>query len=86
MELNPIRRWRAPNEKQSILFQMEKNPVANHISIVTARNKLLGFVNGEVLKGIDSKIGEHFEGIGTLNIDIHHMVRLIIKNACLTPG
>jgi hypothetical protein len=46
---------------------MEKNSVANYISIVTARHELLGFVNGEILETIDSEVGEHVEGIGTLD-------------------
>jgi len=86
MELNPIGGWCAPDKNQFILLQMKKNPITNHIAIVTARDELLGFINGEVLETIDGKMGEHFEGIATLNKYIHHMVRLIEKHACLPPG
>ncbi len=86
MKSNPVGSWCPPHEKQSILLQMEKNSIANHIAIVATRHKMLGFVNGEVLETIDRQIGEQFEGIGTLNIYIHHMVRLIVKNASLPPG
>jgi hypothetical protein len=86
MELNPVRGWGAPDKDQFVLRQMKKNPIPNHIAIVTARDELFGFVYGEIVEAVDSKIGEHFEGIGALNKYIHHVMRLVEKNAGLPPG
>ena len=39
----------------------------------------------EIRKGINGKIGDHLERIRTFNVDIHHVVRLIEKNAGFPP-
>src|SRR5712671_6287577 len=42
--LNPVVHGGPPDEKQLILVEVEENPVADHVSVVTARDKLLRFI------------------------------------------
>jgi hypothetical protein len=65
---------------------MKQNAVANHIAVVAAWNELLGFTGGEFGKTVDRKMREQLESVGPLQILLHHVMRLIEKNAGLPPG
>src|SRR5699024_749215 len=78
-------RWNA-NRAVLIVVQMEENVVSDDVAVIVHRNKLLGLINGEILHRVDSKIFEHAQGIWAFEIEIDHMIRLIINNGCCAPG
>jgi hypothetical protein len=86
MILNPIVSGRAPDETDSIFIQEKENSVTDHISIVITGDKLLGFIDLKVLKGIYAKGREQFDDIRARDRKIRHMVGLIEKSAGLHPG
>jgi hypothetical protein len=59
MELNPVCRRGAADKYELVLFQMEQNSISNDKSIVAAGNKLFGFIDAEIRKGIDRKLRDH---------------------------
>src|SRR5215210_4984270 len=77
---------RPPNEVEPILVQIEENRITDHVSIMIACDKLLGFVNFEVLEAVYAEIGEQPECVRTFDIEIRHMKRLFEENAGLPPG
>src|SRR5687768_16531944 len=56
------------------------------MSIIIACDKLLGFVDFEVLEVVYAEIGEQPECVRTFDIEIRHMKRLIEEDACLPPS
>ena len=56
------------------------------MSTVVARDKLLSLIDFKILETIDSEIGEYLQRIGTLHIQIRHVVGLIEKRAGFPPG
>ncbi len=85
MEFDPVRGRRAPDEYVLVLGKMKQDAVADDMSAVAARNKLLGFVDGEILERVDGEMGQHLLGVGALDVDIHHVVRLVEEHAGLLP-
>ena len=51
-----------------------------------AGNELLDLVDGEILEGVDAEVGEQFDDIRALEIDVRHVVRLIEQGGGLAPG
>src|SRR5215208_3621487 len=84
--LHPVMSGGPPDEIELILVQVEENRITDHVSIMIASDKLLGFVNFEVLEVVYAEIGEQPECIRTFDIEIRHMKRLFEENACLPPG
>ena len=84
--LHPVVSGRTPDEIEFILVQIKENRIANHVSIMIAGDKLLGLIDLEILEAIDTQIGEQFERIGTLDIEIGHVVGLVEKSAGFPPG
>src|SRR6267378_7953685 len=84
--LNPVVHGGPADEKQFIRVEVKENPVADHESLVTGRNKLLGFIDGKILNAIDTRCGEQFERVRSLYPHIGHMVGLVEKNAGFLPG
>jgi hypothetical protein len=76
---------RTPDEVEFIFVEIKEDRVTNHIAIMVTRNELLGLIDFEVFKAIDSEIGEQFEGVRTLYIQIGHMVGLVEKSAGFLP-
>ena len=58
MVLNPVVHGGPADENKFVLVHMKENPVADYISIVITRNKLLGFIDREIRKTIDPGGGE----------------------------
>ncbi len=85
MEFNPVGRWRTSDENEFIFLQMEKNPVTYDIAVVTAWHILFSLVERKICKTVDGCMREQLNRIGTFDINIHHMVRLVEKNASLPP-
>ena len=75
MKLDPVGRRRAPHKNQPVLFEVEENAVADHVAAVAAGNELLGSVDRELREAVDRKMGEHLDGIGAFNVDVHHVMR-----------
>src|SRR5215203_4275651 len=75
-----------PDEIEPILVQIEENRITEHVSIMIACDKLLGFVNFKSLEVVYAEIGEQPECIRTFDIEIRHMKRLLEENAGLPPG
>src|ERR1700733_6137568 len=86
VKLNPIRGWSASDKSELILLEAKQNAVANHIAVVAAWNELLGPAGGEVGKTVEGEMRQQLERVGPLHVLLHHMVRLIEKNAGLPPG
>ena len=84
--LNPIGRGRAAYEIKAHFVQIEKDGVADHISVRRACDKLLGLIDFKVLKGIDSQFRKQFERVRPFNVEVGHVVGLVEKSAGFTPG
>jgi hypothetical protein len=83
--LHPIVSGRTPDEVESIFIEVKENRVTNDVAAMVARNKLLGLIDFEVFEAIDSEIGEQFEGVRTLHVEIGHVVRLVEKRTGFLP-
>ena len=86
MKLDPVGSGRTPDEHVFALVQMEEDAVADHVTIITAGDKLLGLVVRKVLERIDGEVGKQFDAIRAFNENIHHVVGLVEKDAGLSPG
>jgi hypothetical protein len=86
MILDPVVSGRTPDETKSIFFQIEENRITDHISIMIAGDKLLGFIDFEIFEAVYAEIREQSECIRALNVKIRHVVTLFEKNAGLPPG
>jgi hypothetical protein len=53
---------------------------------VVAGYELLSLIDAKVLEGVDAEIGENFERVGALDVQIRHVMRLIEQCAGLAPG
>ena len=49
--------WRAAHQIELIFVQIKKDSIADHISIMVTRNKLLGLIDFEILVAVDAEIG-----------------------------
>src|SRR5262249_31408512 len=54
MVLHPVVDRGSAHEKEFILIQVEENGVADHVSVVVASDKLLRFIDSEILKSVDA--------------------------------
>ena len=86
MILHPIRGGRTADQIELVLVQIKEDGVADDVAIVIAGDKLLGLIDFEILEGIYAEIGEHLERIGTLHIQIRHVVGLVEQRAGFAPG
>ena len=85
VELNPVRRRRAPDEQQAVLGQVEQNAVADDVAVIRARNELLGAIDGEALEAVGRQIREQLQGIRALDVLLDHVVRLVEQDAGVSP-
>jgi hypothetical protein len=65
---------------------VEENAVADDVAVVADRNILLGAIDGEILEGVDGRVGAELYGVGTLDVDVTHVVRLVEQDGGLAPG
>src|SRR5215207_1333285 len=84
--MHPVMSGRSSNKIDLILVQIEENRITDHVSIMIACDKLLGFVDFKVLEVVYAEIGEQLECVRTFDIEIRHMKRLFEENAGLPPG
>src|SRR5215203_2825272 len=84
--MHPVMSGGPPDKIEPIFVQIEENRITDHVSIMIACDKLLGFVNFEVLEVVYAEIGEQLECVRTFDIEIRHMKRLFEENAGLPPG
>ena len=84
--LHPVRGGRTSDQVEFVLVQIKQDGVADHVTVGIAGDELLGLVDLEILEAVDAEIGEHLERVGTFDIQIRHVVRLIEKRAGLAPG
>src|SRR5262245_27720430 len=83
--LHPIGGGRASYEIEFVFVEVKENCITNNESLFVARNKLLRLVDFESFEAVDTKFREQCERIGTFNVKIRHMVRLVKKRTGLTP-
>jgi hypothetical protein len=83
--LNPIVNRRTANQVENIRFQAEQNDIPDDVPLVIAGDELLGLVRAEVLKRVDSEVGQQFQRIRTLHVHVGHVIRLVKQNAGLLP-
>jgi hypothetical protein len=84
--LHPIGGGRPPDKIEPVLAQIEKNGIANDISLGIARDKLLGLMDLEIPETVHRKVRQQSQSIGALHVEVRHMVRLIEQRAGLAPG
>ncbi len=84
--LDPVVCRRAPDETEQIVVEVEENGIADDIAVVVAGDELLGLVDGKIVKAIDGKIRQQPERVGSLDVEIRHVVRLVEETGCLAPG
>src|SRR5262245_66085956 len=85
MEFNPRRCRGAANKSHLVLFQRKENPVADDVAIVVAWSELFRPVEREIRKAIESEMGHQFDGVWSLDIEVHHVMREIEHDAALSP-
>ena len=86
VKLDPVRYGRNADKDKAVLFQVKENAIADDIAVVAARSKLLGAIDGEIGEAVCGQMREQFEGVGTLDIQVGHVMILIEKNGGLAPG
>ena len=56
------------------------------VAVVVDRDELLGHVDREVRDAVDREVADQLEGVGTLDVEVGHVVRLIEQHGRATPG
>jgi hypothetical protein len=64
---DPVRRRSAAHEDEFIRFQVEKDPVADHLTVVVAWHELLGPVDVKSLEAIDGQVRQQLARVGTFD-------------------
>ena len=86
MVLDPVVRGRPTDEIEGILGEKEQDRIADHVTVVVAGDELLGLVDGEVPDRVDAEVRQQLERIGTLDVHIGHVVRLVEQHGGFLPG
>ena len=84
--LDPVVCRRAPDETEQLVVEVEENGIADDMAVVVAGDELLGLVDGKIVKAVDGKVREQSERVGSLDVEIRHVVRLVEETRCLAPG
>jgi hypothetical protein len=85
VELNPVRRRRAPDEQQAVLSQMEQDSVADDVAVIRAGDELLGAIDREGLEAVGGQMREQLQGVWALDELLDHMMRLVEQDAGISP-
>src|SRR5678815_3918610 len=75
--LHPVVNRGPADEQQTILREMKEDGVADDVSVVVASNELLGLVDGEIRKRVDTSRRQQLEGVGAINKHVGHVVGLV---------
>ena len=86
MILNPVVRGRPPDQIEGILRKMKKDGISDHVAVVVAGDELLGLVDGKVPDAVDAEVRQQLECLGTLDVHVGHVVRLVEQHGGLLPG
>src|SRR5215469_320227 len=86
LELKPIRGGGAADEFELVFLQVKENAIAYDKAVVAAGDELLGAVDGKLREAVDREMGEHLQSVRTLDINFHHMVGLVEKDASFASG
>ncbi len=85
MKLDPVCGGRSANKQQLVFGQVEQDAVTDDVAVITARNHLLRFVDLETFKRVEAKMFDHFQRVGAFDINVHHVMSLIEKDAGFLP-
>jgi hypothetical protein len=69
-----------------VLCLAEEDAVADHVAAGGGWHVLLGLVDLELGHGVDRRVGDQLDGIGTLQEHVVHVVGLIVEHRGVTPG
>ncbi len=86
MELDPLDRRRAADQREVVLGEVEQDHVADHVAVRGHRHELLGLVDREVLEAVDRQVLEQREGVGSAHVELDHVVALVEQHRGLGPG
>ena len=85
LEFDPVGRGCASHINQLVLRQMEQNAVADDEPVVIAGCKVFRTINGELGEWVERQVRNHFESVGPLDVNVHHVMRLVKKHRALSP-
>ena len=86
VELDPIGGGRASHQVEFVFAEVEQDGVTDDVAVGGAANELLGLVDLEIFEAVDAEVGEYFQGVGSFDVQIGHVVRLIEQRAAVAPG
>ena len=84
--MHPVDRGRNADGLILILVEMEQDIVADDVSFVVHGHELLGHVDREMLDAVDREIADQLQRIGAFDVQVHHVVALVVKNRRAAPG
>src|SRR5699024_10708093 len=86
MVVHPIDGRRDTNGTVFFIIKVEQNVIPDDIAIVIYSNELLGLINREVFHRVDGQILDQTQGIRVFEIEIDHVMRLIVDDRGTAPG
>jgi hypothetical protein len=86
LKLDPVDGGGAPDKQQFVLVQIEENAVPDHVAVITAGHHLLGLAGPEIGEAVDRTERHKALGVGSLDGQFRHVVRLVKQHRAVAPG
>ena len=83
--LEPVDARRDADRLELVLLVPEEDVVPDQLAIRVDRDVLLGRVHRKVLDAVYGRVADELERIGTLDVEVSHVVGLIEKDRTATP-
>ena len=71
---------------EAVFVEIEKDGIADGVAVFVAGDELFRLVDFEGFETVDAEIRKEFECVGTFDIKVGHVMRLIEKSAGFPPG
>src|SRR5215471_5830569 len=85
MKLDPVCDRGSADEYEPVLFEMEKDAIADYKTVVAAGRKLLCSIYRKLGEAVGPEIRKHLERVWPSHAHIRHMVRLVEEYGGLAP-
>jgi hypothetical protein len=86
MEVQPVDRRRNADGLVFVLLEVEEDVVADDVAVVVDGDELLRHVDRKFRDAVDGELADHFQRVGTFDVEIRHVVRLIEQDRGAAPS
>src|SRR5690606_7823611 len=82
----PVGGRSAADVNELFFLEPEDDAVADDVAVRRGRHVLLRLVDGPALRRVDHRVAEQLQRIGTLDVKVDHVVRLIEQHGAVLPS